>query len=121
MQEMQPLQQERCSLSLLPEARAKNQKSPRQSLWTSCVHLQQAWVQKFPCAAEPNEGRHEGSTWQEDGGDENSEQDSVSVLLNQAGGGFMRGARTVLIIFLAVGFFFLVKYILTWLYYRFLV
>ncbi len=54
----------------------------------------------------------------EDGGDGS---DSLASLGERTLEAFGRGARTVLIVFLIVGFFFAVKYLLTWLYYRYLV
>ncbi|NOZ72368.1 MAG: hypothetical protein GXP38_10740 [Chloroflexi bacterium] len=48
-------------------------------------------------------------------------ENSPLQLAQQAVRGFLRGASIVLAIFLAVGFFFGVKNLLTWLYYRFLV
>jgi hypothetical protein len=57
----------------------------------------------------------EGGESSEGGG-----QDSAGDLLQTAIDAFFTGARVVLAIFLAIGFFFAVKHILTWLYYRFL-
>ena len=47
-------------------------------------------------------------------------QESAGDLLQTAIDAFFNGARIVLAVFLAIGFFFAVKHILTWLYYRFL-
>lgn len=52
----------------------------------------------------------------QDGGDGKG---SVDSLLDRTVKAFFTGARIVLIVFLLVGFFFGVKYLLTWLYYRF--
>ena len=47
-------------------------------------------------------------------------QDSAGDLLQTAIDAFFTGARVVLAVFLFIGFFFAVKHLLTWLYYRFL-
>ncbi len=57
------------------------------------------------------------------GGDSNAEtgdEDSTGTLIQTAIDAFFNGSRIVLAVFLVIGFFFAVKYILTWLYYRFL-
>ena len=51
-----------------------------------------------------------------DGGGE----DTVGSLVDRTRSAFFTGARVVLTIFLFVGFFFAVKYVLTWTYYRFI-
>ncbi len=58
----------------------------------------------------------------DDGGDSNEggDEDSTSALLETAIDAFFNGVRIVLAIFLVIGFFFAIKHILTWLYYRFL-
>lgn len=71
-----------------------------------------------------------GSVGGDDGGDEaggsGSEGESESPIaaltarLSGLGSAFLRGAGAVLLVFLAIGFFFGVKYLLTWLYYRLL-
>lgn len=60
-----------------------------------------------------------GAATGEDGG--SGGETSVIQLAQQALHGFLRGARAVLALFLAVGLFFGIKNLLTWLYYRFLV
>ena len=57
------------------------------------------------------------------GGDSNAEtgdENSTGTLIQTAIDAFFNGARIVLAVFVVIGFFFAVKYILTWLYYRFL-
>ena len=59
----------------------------------------------------------------ESGGDDKTEaggENSTTTLIQTAIDAFFNGARIVLAIFVVIGFFFAVKYILTWLYYRFL-
>lgn len=60
-----------------------------------------------------------GSTESGDAGAEET-GDTLASLAQRAADAFKQGARIVLIAFLVVGLFFGVKYILTWLYYRFL-
>jgi len=73
-----------------------------------------------PTAAAPTEtptpvGTSNGGGSSNKGGDKNS----TTSLLETATDAFFNGARIVLAIFLVIGFFFAVKHILTWLYYRF--
>jgi len=63
----------------------------------------------------PVDGESEGDDKTEAGGENNT-----TPLIQTAIDAFFNGARIVLAIFVVIGFFFAVKYILTWLYYRFL-
>ncbi len=51
---------------------------------------------------------------------ETGEESSTGTLIQTAIDAFFNGARIVLVVFLVIGFYFVVKYLLTWLYYRFL-
>ena len=60
-----------------------------------------------------------GSSEKGGDGDEGGNADNTNTLIETAIDAFFNGARIVLAIFLVIGFFFAVKHILTWLYYRF--
>lgn len=61
-----------------------------------------------------------GSTEAGDEGGAAGEGETLAALAQRSADAFVQGARIVLLAFLVVGLFFGVKYILTWLYYRFL-
>ena len=74
-----------------------------------------------PTAAAPTETPTPVGASDEGGdGNEDEDEDSTSALIETAIDAFFNGIRIVLAIFLVIGFFFAVKHILTWLYYRFL-